>query len=116
MKNDNRFGPHQFHIQAMSSAVEVVASAIARSGVVVFSKSYCPFCIRVKDLLQSLEIPAHVIELDIVSNGGAIQNELKRVSGHNTVPAVFASGKLIGGCDDVLALHKRGGLVSLASL
>ncbi|CAH2080036.1 unnamed protein product, partial [Thlaspi arvense] len=45
---------------AMEKAKEIVSS----NGVVVFSKSYCPYCVRVKDLLKQLGAKFLVIELD----------------------------------------------------
>jgi len=48
-----------------------------KSKVVVFSKTYCPYCTQVKDLLSSLNANFEAIELDSISNGDQIQNSLK---------------------------------------
>ena len=39
-----------------SGPAQVAKNAIESNNVVVFSKSFCPFCTKVKDLLTSLKI------------------------------------------------------------
>ena len=41
---------------AENSAAAIVEIAINKDNVVVFSKSFCPFCTKVKDLFDSLKI------------------------------------------------------------
>ncbi|XP_062226131.1 glutaredoxin-C6-like [Phragmites australis] len=94
---------------ALAKAKEIVASA----PVVVFSKSYCPFCVRVKQLFQQLGATFKAIELDVEGDGSEIQAALKDWTGQNTVPNVFINGKHIGGCDDTMALNNGGKLVPL---
>jgi glutaredoxin 3 len=57
-----------------------------------------------------MEIEAELIELDIVPDGHAIQNELLTMTGQRTVPNVFVGGKHIGGNDDVHAAARSGEL------
>ncbi|RLM64491.1 hypothetical protein C2845_PM15G13850 [Panicum miliaceum] len=94
---------------ALAKAKEIVASA----PVVVFSKSYCPFCVRVKQLFEKLGASFKAIELDVESDGSELQDALKEWTGQRTVPNVFINGKHIGGCDDTMALNNDGKLVSL---
>ena len=49
----------------MSSVKEFTANAIRDNKVVVFSKSSCPYCVKTKSTLSSLDIPFHAIELDV---------------------------------------------------
>ena len=87
-------------------------SILSLQKVVVFSKSWCPFCIEANELLQSLggdEVA--VIQLDQRRDGSSIQSELASLTGRRTVPNVFIGGENVGGCDDVKALHRRGKLV-----
>lgn len=69
--------------------------------VAIFSKTYCPYCTRAKSLFaDTLKVPAAVVELDAIgSEGAAMQQALQARTGMRTVPQVFVSGKLIGGCD-----------------
>lgn len=46
---------------------------IDENEVMVFSKSYCPFCTETKKTLESLNVKGlRVIELDLVENGEMI--------------------------------------------
>jgi glutaredoxin 3 len=73
----------------------------------IYTKSYCPYCHRAKDLLQSKK--ARFIEYDVTSDPAGEQ-EMRRRSGRMTVPEIFIDGRLIGGCDDLMALEERGAL------
>ncbi|XP_052195595.1 glutaredoxin [Diospyros lotus] len=94
---------------ADSKAKEIVAS----NAVVVFSKTYCPFCVTVKKLFTTLGVTFKVVELDTESDGKEIQAALTEWTGQRTVPNVFVGGKHIGGCDSTTALHNGGKLVPL---
>nr|ABR17009.1 unknown [Picea sitchensis] len=80
---------------AMGKAKEIVSS----NSVVVFSKTYCPYCTQVKQLLSSLGAKTKVVELDTESDGKEIQTALQEWTGQRTVPSVFIGGTHIGGCD-----------------
>ncbi|XP_068643160.1 glutaredoxin-like [Aristolochia californica] len=94
---------------ALPKAKEIVSS----NPVVVFSKTYCGYCTRVKQLLNQLGANYKVIELDAESDGNAIQSALAEWTGQRTVPNVFIGGKQIGGCDAVTSTHSGGKLVPL---
>ncbi|CAI9111498.1 OLC1v1011731C1 [Oldenlandia corymbosa var. corymbosa] len=95
------------------AAVQKAKDLISSNPAVVFSKSYCPFCMSVKKLLTDIGATFKAIELDTESDGGEIQNALFEISKQRTVPNVFIGGKHIGGCDDTTALHKGEKLVPL---
>jgi glutaredoxin len=92
---------------------ETLNGLIASGKVVVFSKSYCPYCTRVKKLLSSLKVEYQAYELDNMQEGDDLQNELLRKTGQRTVPNVFVNGNSIGGCDSTTALHNKGKLLPL---
>ncbi|OMO69438.1 Glutaredoxin [Corchorus olitorius] len=94
---------------ALPKAKEIVSA----NPVVVFSKSYCPYCVSVKQLLQKLDASFKAIELDNESDGSDIQSALAEWTGQRTVPNVFIGGKHIGGCDTTTALHQEGKLIPL---
>ncbi|KAL8041961.1 hypothetical protein ABFX02_09G018600 [Erythranthe guttata] len=94
---------------ALAKAKQIVSS----NSVVVFSKTYCGYCNRVKQLLSQLQATYKVIELDQESDGEDIQTALLEWTGQRTVPNVFIAGKHIGGCDAVVAKHQQGALVPL---
>jgi len=95
------------------SVDRTVDSLIDDHPVQVFSKSYCPYCARVKKLFRELGVDAHITELDEVSDGDAIQNYLHQKTNQRTVPNVFINKKHIGGSDATFALHTQKKLVPL---
>ncbi|GLU20736.1 hypothetical protein SLE2022_369190 [Rubroshorea leprosula] len=94
---------------ALNKSKEIVSSC----PVVVFSKTYCGYCNRVKQLLTQLGASYKVIELNNESDGGDVQAALAQWTGLSTVPNVFIGGKHIGGCDTVVAKHQAGELMNL---
>ncbi|KAK4523789.1 hypothetical protein GAYE_SCF00G1685 [Galdieria yellowstonensis] len=96
-----------------SRTVEEIQRLIASAFVVVFSKSWCPFCDRVKQLFRSLGVSFKVIELDQEKNGSAIQSALYELTKQRTVPNVFINGQHVGGCDQVMQLERKGTLKKL---
>eukprot|EP00163_Fabomonas_tropica_P009998 TRINITY_DN1995_c1_g3_i2.p2 TRINITY_DN1995_c1_g3~~TRINITY_DN1995_c1_g3_i2.p2 ORF type:complete len:103 (-),score=32.27 TRINITY_DN1995_c1_g3_i2:236-544(-) len=92
-------------------ASELAKKAIAGNAAVVFSKSYCPFCRMVKQLLDSVGAKYKLFELDQMEDGSEIQSYVASKHGQRTVPAVFVGGQLIGGNDDTQAAHREGKLV-----
>lgn len=97
----------------MVSARETVEAKVAAASVVVYSKSYCPYCARTKKLLNELDASFEVIELDQVADGDDQQDALKAITGQSTVPNTFIGGKSVGGNSDVQKLHKKGELLPL---
>ncbi|KAL0718364.1 hypothetical protein Bca4012_067686 [Brassica carinata] len=93
--------------KAMNRAKEIVSSY----PVTVFSKTYCGYCQKVKQLLTQLGADFEVLELDEMSDGGEIQSALSKWTGQSTVPNVFIKGKHIGGC--VMESNQKGKLVPL---
>ncbi|KAL2630090.1 hypothetical protein R1flu_014776 [Riccia fluitans] len=94
---------------ALAKAKELVAD----NSVIVFSKTYCPYCTKVKKLLTDLGAKFKAVELDKESDGSEIQTALAQWTGQRTVPSVFIKEKHIGGCDDTIAQNKAGKLVPL---
>ena len=86
---------------------------IVHQKIMVFAKSYCPYCKRTKATLRNLEIDlgssldVHVIELDEEpeDDGRLIQQELLRMTGQRTVPNVFINSEHIGGNSDIEEMY-----------
>ena len=97
------------------SVKKKVTDLIAQTTVVVFSKSYCPFCRKVKALLKELGIAETsdemvVIELDLSVDGPELQAVLLEMTKQRTVPSVWVKGQHLGGFDDTEALWMDGKL------
>jgi len=95
----------------MSSALATIEKSIKTNLIMIFSKTYCPYCNRVKDLFRTLAVPFTSMELDELPDGEQYQDELQVKTGSRSVPRVFIKGNFIGGCDDTFALHKKGELI-----
>ncbi|KAL1933473.1 hypothetical protein VTP01DRAFT_7563 [Rhizomucor pusillus] len=97
----------------MADVEQFVEKLINENKIVVFSKSYCPYCRRAKQLLQQLGEKFYVIELDEVDNGAAIQDYLAKKTGQRTVPNIFIKQQHVGGCDDLFTANSNGKLQQL---
>ena len=115
-------------------AQKYVDDMVANNKVMVFSKSYCPFCKMAKDSLNSTGVKYGLAELDekgiiIISvllfyynvalhcadssECSAIQDYLLQLTGARSVPRVFIGGKCIGGGSETRALQDQGKLVPM---
>jgi len=92
---------------------ETADAFIKENKVAVFSKSWCPFCEKVKTLLKTNNIPFEALELDLTEDGAAIQEVLLEKTGQKTVPNVFVNGRHLGGCDATLQAHADGKLSTM---
>ncbi|CAB9502718.1 Glutaredoxin-2, mitochondrial [Seminavis robusta] len=82
--------------------------------VVIWSKSYCPYCKATKQLFNSMKgVEVVVHELDNMKDGAMIQQELLHLTGQRSVPNVFVQGRHVGGNDDTQAAHQNGRLQDL---
>jgi len=81
----------------------------------VFSKTTCPFCTKIKAMFAEKSIKIEVLELDQLSNGSEVQAALLEKTGQRTVPNVFIRGKHIGGHDDTMKLVAEEKLMPLVA-
>ncbi len=77
----------------------------------MYTTQTCPFCLRAKALLKQRGV-AHIeevrIDLDPVARHAMVES-----TGRRTVPQIFIGATHVGGCDDLVALDQRGGLLPL---
>jgi len=81
------------------------------SPVKMYTTAVCPYCIRAKQLLKARGVE-QIEEIRIDLNP-AEQQTMMRVTGRRTVPQIFIGETHVGGCDDLVALDGRGGLMPL---
>jgi glutaredoxin 3 len=53
----------------MAVSKDEIQNLTKNNKVVVFSKSYCPYCTKTKTLFKDLGVSAKVLELDQISDG-----------------------------------------------
>ena len=75
--------------------------------VVIYSKTYCPFCVRAKNLFSGKGVEFEEIMVDAKPE---LFVELKEKTGMMTVPQIFIDDKLIGGFTELAELDSKGGL------
>ncbi|SOD90467.1 glutaredoxin 3 [Caenispirillum bisanense] len=76
----------------------------------IYSSPFCPFCSRAKQLLTSKG--AEFKEIDVMMHPDR-RREMEERAGRHTVPQIFIDGTHVGGCDDLYALDRKGGLDSM---
>jgi glutaredoxin 3 len=77
----------------------------------MYTTEWCPFCIRAKQLLNARGVRA--IEEIRVDLHPAERETMVRKTGRRTVPQIFIGSTHVGGCDELMALDRRGGLLPL---
>lgn len=97
----------------IQGVIDMVDNMIKENHVMMFSKSYCPFCNKVKAIFDGQNVKYTAHELDLVENGDAIQEALLAKTGQKTVPNTFIGGVHLGGCSDTEAANADGRLKEL---
>jgi glutaredoxin 3 len=77
----------------------------------MYSTQVCPYCIRAKMLLKQRGVEQiDEVRVDLDPSQRTAMMEL---TGRRTVPQIFIGSTYVGGCDDLMALDQRGGLMPL---
>lgn len=84
-----------------------------RDSVVIYSKSWCPYCAQCKALFDDMGLPYTAIELDEREDGEQLQAALLELTQQRTVPNVFVKGQHVGGNDDTQQAAQSGKLAAL---
>ncbi len=77
----------------------------------MYTTQVCPYCIRAKALLAQRGVTS--IDEVRVDTAPAERDRMVALTGRRTVPQIFIGEQHIGGCDDLMALDARGGLMPL---
>ncbi|TRU69349.1 MAG: glutaredoxin 3 [Microcystis viridis Mv_BB_P_19951000_S69] len=77
----------------------------------IYTWSSCPFCIRAKALLNKKGV--EFTEYCIDGDEEARAKMSDRANARTSVPQIFINDQHIGGCDDIYALERSGGLAPL---
>jgi glutaredoxin 3 len=77
----------------------------------MYTTAVCPYCIRAKQILKAKGVEAiEEIRVDMLPDE---RMKMMEITGRRTVPQIFIGATHVGGCDDLMALDSRGGLVPL---
>jgi glutaredoxin 3 len=77
----------------------------------MYTTAVCPYCIRAKQILKAKGV--HAIEEIRVDMQPEERLKMMEITGRRTVPQIFIGDTHVGGCDDLIALDGRGGLMPL---
>jgi glutaredoxin 3 len=77
----------------------------------MYTTAVCPYCIRAKQILKAKGVET----IDEIRVDMQPQERLKmmEITGRRTVPQIFIGDTHVGGCDELIALDSRGGLMPL---
>ena len=77
----------------------------------MYTTQVCPYCIQAKSLLKQRGVQAiDEVRIDL---DPAQRQQMIALTGRRTVPQIFIGDTHVGGCDDLMALDRRGGLQPL---
>ena len=92
---------------------ETIQQTTANNEVVIYSKSWCPYCAQCKALFDDMAIDYTAVELDERDDGDQLQAALLEVTKQRMVPNVFVNGQHLGGSDDTQQAARSGKLAEL---
>ena len=77
----------------------------------MYTTQVCPFCVRAKALLKQRGVEQiNEIRIDLDAEQ---RQQMMEITGRRTVPQIFIGETHVGGCDDLIALDQRGGLLPM---
>jgi glutaredoxin 3 len=77
----------------------------------MYTTQVCPYCQRAKALLKQRGVE-QIEEIRVDLHPGE-RDTMVQITGRRTVPQIFIGDTHVGGCDDLVALDQRGGLMPL---
>ena len=75
--------------------------------VLMYCTAACPFCQSAERLLEQKGARVEKVRVDLEPER---RGEMMQKSGRRTVPQIWIGERHIGGCDDLYALDREGGL------
>ncbi len=79
--------------------------------ITMYTTAICPYCIRAKAVLKSKGV-TQIEEIRVDSQPEQLA-KMMELTGRRTVPQIFIGSTHVGGCDDLIALDGKGGLMPL---
>ena len=77
----------------------------------MYTTQVCPYCLRAKALLKQRGVDSiDEVRIDL---DPAQREKMMSLTGRRTVPQIFIGDTHVGGCDELMALDRSGGLLPL---
>jgi glutaredoxin 3 len=99
---------HISTIDAFASFQEPVLSDAPR--ILIYTTAVCPYCVAAKNFLKSKGQAWTEIRVDV---DPAEREKMVALTRRTSVPQIFIGDTHVGGYDDMIALHRAGGLEPL---
>ncbi len=77
----------------------------------MYTTQVCPYCIRAKALLKQRGVD--LIDEVRIDLDPTQRDQMVALTGRRTVPQIFIGDTHVGGCDELMALDRSGGLAPL---
>jgi glutaredoxin 3 len=87
---------------------------MAQPKIIIYTKDYCPYCMRAKMLLAARNLTYD--EIDITTDTTLQSEMIEKANGKKTVPQIFIGDIHIGGFDDLKEKHDSGELDTILKL
>ncbi|AXK73634.1 glutaredoxin 3 [Lysobacter sp. TY2-98] len=85
-------------------------TVLSSANIVIYSTAVCPYCVAAKNFLQSKGQTWTEVRIDM---DPAERQKMVATTGRTSVPQIFINETHVGGYDDMIALHRKGGLEPL---
>ena len=82
----------------------------APANIVIYTTAVCPYCVAAKNFLQSKGQTWEEVRVDTNPD---IRRKMTEMTGRTSVPQIFINDTHVGGYDDMISLHRKGGLEPL---
>ena len=77
----------------------------------MYTTAVCPYCVRAKQILKAKGVTEiEEIRVDMLPEA---REHMMKITGRRAVPQIFIGEPHVGGCDDLMALDAKGGLMPL---
>ena len=77
----------------------------------IYTTGTCPYCIAAKKLLAERGVTElNEIRVDLIAGE---RDKMTELTQRRSVPQIFIGSTHVGGCDDLVALDGKGGLLPL---
>ena len=84
--------------------------ATAKPEIRIYSTAICPYCVAAKNFLKSQGHEWTEVRVDL---DPAEREKMVATTRRTSVPQIFVGDTHVGGYDDMMALHRAGGLLPL---
>lgn len=78
--------------------------------ITLYTTAVCPYCVAAKNFFKSKGLQWNEVRVDV---DHAARTHMIDITGRTSVPQIFVGETHVGGYDDMMALHRKGGFEPL---